>query len=90
MSPDPIKMIEKFAGKFDLTFPLASDADHAVAEQFGCWVEKSMYGRKYWGMERSSFLVDAGGVVRHVWRKVKPADHAGEVRRIAETGLTHG
>lgn len=90
VSPDPIRAIERFAAKFDLSFPLASDADHAVAERFGCWVEKSMYGRKYWGMERSSFLVDADGVVRHFWRKVKPASHAGDVRRIAETCLTPG
>lgn len=90
VSPDPVKAIDRFAAKFDLSFLLASDADHAVADRFGCWVEKSMYGRKYWGMERSSFLVDAGGVVRHVWRKVKPADHAADVRRIAESGLICG
>jgi peroxiredoxin Q/BCP len=84
VSPDAVPAIEKFAAKFKLTFPLASDADHAVAEAYGTWVEKSMYGRKYMGMERSSFLVDASGVIRNMWRKVKPAEHAAEVRRAAE------
>jgi thioredoxin-dependent peroxiredoxin len=79
VSPDPMPAIERFAAKYGLTFPLASDADHAVAERYGTWVEKSMYGRKYWGMERSSFLVGADGVIRHAWRKVKPAEHAAQV-----------
>ena len=83
VSPDPIKPIEKFAAKYDLTFPLASDEDHKVAEAYGVWVEKSMYGRTYMGMERSSFLVGADGVVRKVWRKVKPEAHAAEVMRAA-------
>ncbi len=83
VSPDPMRAIERFAAKFSLTFPLASDADHAVAERFGCWVSKRMYGREYMGMERSSFLVDAGGVVRRVWRNVKPAEHAAQVREAA-------
>ena len=56
VSPDKIKLIERFAVKYGLTFPLASDEDHAVAERYGTWVEKSMYGRKYMGMERSTFL----------------------------------
>ena len=59
VSPDKMKPIEKFAEKFKLTFPLASDEDHAVAERYGSWVEKSMYGRKYMGMDRSTFLIDA-------------------------------
>ena len=80
VSPDPLKAIEKFAAKHSLTFPLASDADHAVAGRYGVWVEKSLYGRKYMGMERTSFLVGADGVVTHVWRKVKPAEHAAQVR----------
>lgn len=84
VSPDPMRAIEKFAAKYSLTFPLASDADHGVAERFGVWVEKSMYGRTYMGMERSSFLVDGAGVVRRVWRKVKPAEHAAQVREAAE------
>ncbi|WP_040507342.1 thioredoxin-dependent thiol peroxidase [Gluconobacter morbifer] len=76
VSPDPVAKIERFASKYDLTFPLASDEDHAVAQAYGTWVEKTMYGRTSMGMERSSFLVDADGIIRHVWRKVKPADHA--------------
>lgn len=68
--------IEKFATKYGLEFPLASDEDHVVAEAYGTWVEKSMYGRTYMGMERSSFLVDGHGIIRNVWRKVKPASHA--------------
>ncbi len=83
VSPDPIGVIERFAAKRALTFPLASDADHAAAEAFGVWVSKSMYGRTYMGMERTSFLVDAGGRVARVWRKVRPAEHAALVREAA-------
>jgi thioredoxin-dependent peroxiredoxin len=84
VSPDKIPPIEKFAQKFNLEFPLASDEDHAVAAAYGTWVEKSMYGKKYMGMERSSFLVDAAGKVAKVWRKVKPEAHAAEVLQAAQ------
>ena len=83
VSPDPIKAIDKFAAKYNLTFPLASDAEHVLADQYGTWVQKSMYGKTYMGMERSSFLVGADGLVRNVWRKVKPIDHAALVREAA-------
>ena len=83
VSPDAVPAIEKFAQKYNLAFPLASDADHKVAEAYGTWIEKSMYGRKYMGMERSSFLVDAEGKVARVWRKVKPEAHAAEVLEAA-------
>ena len=83
VSPDPMPPIERFAKKYGLEFPLASDADHRVAERYGVWVEKSMYGKKYMGMERSSFLVDAEGKVARVWRKVKPDAHAAEVLEAA-------
>ncbi|WP_149538611.1 thioredoxin-dependent thiol peroxidase [Siccirubricoccus phaeus] len=83
VSPDKLPPIEKFAQKFGLEFPLASDVDHKVAEAYGTWVEKSMYGRKYMGMERSSFLVGADGTLVKIWRKVKPAAHAGEVLKAA-------
>jgi len=83
VSPDAMKAIDKFADKFGLEFPLASDAEHVLADAYGVWVEKSMYGRTYFGMERSSFLIDGTGVVRHVWRKVKPADHAALVAEAA-------
>jgi peroxiredoxin Q/BCP len=84
VSPDPVPKIEKFATKYGLTFPLASDEDHAVAEAYGVWVEKSMYGKTYMGMERSSFLVGADGKVVKVWRKVKPAEHAAQVIEAAQ------
>ena len=84
VSPDPMKAIEKFASKYGLTFPLASDAEHAIAETYGTWVEKSMYGRKYMGVERTSFLVGPDGKVVQVWRKVKPAEHAALVRKAVE------
>jgi thioredoxin-dependent peroxiredoxin len=75
VSPDPVKPIAKFADKFDLGFPLLSDEDHAVAESYGVWAEKSMYGRKYFGNERTTFVIDAEGKITHVFRKVKPAEH---------------
>ncbi|NGM22610.1 thioredoxin-dependent thiol peroxidase [Roseomonas stagni] len=84
ISPDPMKPIEKFAAKYNLTFPLASDEDHKVAEAYGVWVEKSMYGKTYMGMERSSFLVGADGKVAKVWRKVKPEAHAAQVLEAAK------
>jgi peroxiredoxin Q/BCP len=83
VSPDKIKPIEKFAAKYGLAFPLASDEDHAVAERYGTWVEKSMYGRKYMGMERSTFLIGADGTVLKVWRKVSVTGHADAVMKAA-------
>ena len=84
VSPDKMKPIEKFAEKYNLTFPLASDEDTKVAQAFGVWVEKSMYGRTYMGMERSSFLVDAKGKVAKVWRKVSVPGHAAAVMEAAK------
>ena len=84
VSPDLLPPIEIFAAKFGLDFPLASDVVHKVAEAYGVWVEKSMYGRKYMGMERSSFLVGGDGKVAKVWRKVKPAEHAAAVLAAAK------
>ena len=83
VSPDPIKPIEKFAAKYNLTFPLASDETKAAAEAYGVWVEKSMYGKTYMGIERSTFLVDASGKIARAWRKVKVEGHAGEVAKAA-------
>jgi peroxiredoxin Q/BCP len=79
VSPDKMKPIEKFAEKYSLTFPLASDETKEVAQAYGVWVEKSMYGRKYMGMERSSFLIDGKGKIVRIWRKVKPESHAADV-----------
>lgn len=83
VSPDPLGAIEKFAQKYGLEFPLASDEDHKVAEAYGVWVEKSMYGKTYMGMERSSFLVGADGRIVKIWRKVKPEQHAAQVLEAA-------
>jgi peroxiredoxin Q/BCP len=84
VSPDKIKPIEKFAAKYNLTFPLASDEGHPVADRYGTWVEKSMYGRKYMGMERTTFLIGADGKVLKVWRKVSVAGHADDVMQAAQ------
>ena len=75
VSPDPVKRIAAFDDKFSLGFPLLGDEDHAVAEAYGVWVEKSMYGRKYMGMERTTFVISPEGVITHVFRRVKPAEH---------------
>jgi thioredoxin-dependent peroxiredoxin len=75
VSPDAPKKIAKFDQKYGLGFPLLGDEDHKVAEAYGVWVEKSMYGRKYMGMERSTFVIGHDGKVRDVFRKVKPAGH---------------
>jgi peroxiredoxin Q/BCP len=75
VSPDPPKKISRFDQKYGLGFPLLSDEDHKVAEDYGVWVEKSMYGRTYMGNERSTFVIGPDGVIREVFRKVKPAEH---------------
>jgi peroxiredoxin Q/BCP len=85
VSPDKIKPIEKFAAKYSLTFPLASDEDHAVAERYGVWVEKSMYGKKYMGIDRSTFLIGADGKVAKAWRKVSVTGHVDEVLKAVKT-----
>ena len=72
VSPDPVKRTAAFDKKYDLGFPLLADEDHSVAEAYGVWVEKSMYGRTYMGMERSTFVIDPDGVVQEVFRKVEP------------------
>ena len=79
VSRDPMKKHEKFIGKYDLKVPLASDEDGRISDAFGTWVQKSMYGRKYMGMERSTFLIGADGKVLREWRKVRVPGHAEEV-----------
>jgi thioredoxin-dependent peroxiredoxin len=79
VSKDKMKPIEKFAEKYHLTFPLASDPETKVIDAYGAWVEKSMYGKKYMGIERSTVLIDAEGKVAKIWPKVKIAGHAAEV-----------
>lgn len=75
ISADPVKAIKKFAEAHQLHFTLLADADHLVAEQYGVWVEKSLYGRRYWGIARTTFIIDADGKVAEVLRGVKPATH---------------
>lgn len=75
VSPDEVEDIDKFAGKFDLDFTLLADADHAVAEKYGAWVEKSMYGRKYMGVARATFIIDPKGRIARVFPKVQPKKH---------------
>ena len=82
VSRDEMKKHDKFIAKYELKVPLASDADGAISDAFGTWVEKSMYGRKYMGMERSTFLIDAGGRVVKAWRKVKVPGHAEAVLQV--------
>jgi thioredoxin-dependent peroxiredoxin len=80
VSPDDSKSHGKFAGKFKLPFPLLADTDHSVALAYGAWAEKSMYGRKYMGIVRSTFLISKDGVVVRAWPKVKVKGHVEEVR----------
>ncbi len=79
VSPDPVSSHEKFRDKYDLNFPLLADEDQEVCKAYGVWKEKSMYGRKYWGVERSTFIIDEGGVITEAWRKVRPKGHADRV-----------
>jgi peroxiredoxin Q/BCP len=82
VSPDSLASHEKFRSKYDLNFPLLSDEDHRVAEAYGVWKEKSMYGRQYWGIERSTFIIDGDGVIQDAWRKVKAKGHADRVLEV--------
>ncbi len=79
VSRDSMAKHQKFIGKYDLSVPLAADEDGRISDAFGTWVQKSMYGRKYMGMERSTFLIDAGGCVVKAWRKIKVPGHAQDV-----------
>ena len=79
VSKDTAKSHGRFRGKYDLKVELGADPDGEVVERYGVWVEKSMYGRKYMGIERATFLIDREGVIRRVWRKVKVAGHVAEV-----------
>ncbi|MFO7477222.1 MAG: thioredoxin-dependent thiol peroxidase [Methyloceanibacter sp.] len=79
ISRDSVASHDKFKQKYELPFPLASDDHGKVCDAYGVWVEKSMYGRKYMGIERATFLIDGEGVVRKIWRKVKVPGHAEQV-----------
>jgi thioredoxin-dependent peroxiredoxin len=82
VSPDPVEAIAKFHDKQDLNFTLLADADHTVAEQYGVWGEKSMYGRTYMGVTRSTFIIDADGKVVHFMPKVSPKTHDDQVLKV--------
>ncbi|WP_288941862.1 peroxiredoxin [uncultured Roseovarius sp.] len=79
ISKDTVAKHDKFRDKHDLGIPLLSDAEADICEQYGVWKEKSMYGKKFWGIERSTFLIDGSGQIARVWRKVKVPGHAEEV-----------
>jgi len=79
VSPDDEASHAKFKQKYELPFPLLADTDHSVSEEYGVWGEKNMYGKTYWGVERSTFVIDADGTVTKVMRKVKPDTHADDV-----------
>jgi thioredoxin-dependent peroxiredoxin len=85
VSPDSVVSHQKFKAKYDLPFTLLADTEHAIAEKYGVWKEKSMYGNKYMGVERTTFLIDAKGVLRHVFEKVKSTGHAKAVATVLET-----
>jgi len=84
VSPDPVRAVKKFADKQSLDFTLLADEDHAVCEAYGVWAEKSMYGRKYWGALRSTFVIDGSGTVVHVIPRVSPRTHDDEVLGVLE------
>ncbi|HEU4700254.1 MAG TPA: thioredoxin-dependent thiol peroxidase [Gemmatimonadales bacterium] len=87
VSPDPVKSHEKFRDKFALPFPLLADTDHKVAEAYGVWGEKSMYGKKYMGVHRTTFVIAPDGRIARVFEKVKPEGHASEVLEALKQGL---
>ena len=82
VSKDSVKKHDKFKEKYELNFPLASDEDGKVCDKYGVWVEKSMYGRKYMGIERATYLIDAEGKIAHIWRKVSVTDHVADVMKV--------
>ncbi len=79
VSPDSMKSHEKFAAKYSLPFELVPDEDHKICEAYGVWQEKSMYGRKYMGVVRTTFIIDETGRIKKIFPKVKPKGHAAEV-----------
>lgn len=85
VSRDDLKAHKKFRAKHALPFPLLADDDHAIAQAYGVWVEKSMYGKKYFGIARTTFVIDAEGIVRHVFRKVQVNGHAEEILAVVGT-----
>ena len=82
VSPDPVALVKKFHDKQSLNFTLLADTDHEVCERYGVWAEKSMYGKTFWGAQRTTFIIDADGKVAHVIPKVSPKSHDDEVLRV--------
>jgi peroxiredoxin Q/BCP len=79
ISPDSVERQAEFKGKENLPFTLLADENHEVAERYGVWVEKTNYGKKYWGVERTTFLIDPAGTITNIFRKVNPQSHSEEV-----------
>jgi len=79
VSPDSVETQAKFKEKENLPFILLADEEQSVAEQYGVWIEKSMYGKKFWGVERSTFVINPNGVIEKIFRKVKPQTHSEQV-----------
>ncbi len=88
ISPDDVKSHDKFTAKHELPFPLLADTDHAVAEAYGVWVLKKMYGREYMGVERSTFVIDKDGKIAKVWPKVKVTGHVQDVLQFVKDHLS--
>jgi peroxiredoxin Q/BCP len=84
VSPDPVARVQRFHDKQDLNFRLLADEDHSVAETYGVWVEKSMYGKTFWGAQRSTFVIDPEGTVAHVIPKVSPKTHDEKVLAVLQ------
>ena len=84
MSPDSVKSHQKFRAKHRLPFTLLADTDHAIADAYGVWVEKSMFGRRYFGNARTTFVIDSNGRIAKIFRDVKPEGHAAEVVQLLE------
>jgi peroxiredoxin Q/BCP len=82
ISPDSVKKHDKFIQKHELPFPLIADEDHAIAEAYGVWVEKSLYGKKYMGIERSTFVIDKKGHIAAILEKVKPDEHFDQLMEV--------
>src|SRR5205823_693391 len=86
ISPDSVGSHDRFAAKYGLPFALLADEDHAVADAYGVWQQKRNYGRTYWGIVRTTFLIDPEGKITRVWRNVKARGHAAEVAQAVTTG----
>lgn len=85
VSRDPVKKLDRFKAKYDLTIILGSDEDGTVCEAYGTWVQKQLYGREYMGVERATFLIDGQGTIRHIWHRVKVKSHAIAVLEASRT-----